>query len=398
MLAKTERVSVYQPEQEGREFPEVPVFATPAEEREHRKRRLVAACRAFALHGLRLRLRRPPHGARSRVPRALLDQPDGGALRAGEAVEPHPRRPRRAGCVEGRHALNRAGFVLHAAVHEAHPDIVAMCHAHTVYGMAWAALGRPLDPITQDAACFFEDHVVIADEGGAVAVERDAGKKVAAAFKGVKAAIHQNHGLLTASRHSIESAAFWFIALERCCQQQLMVEATGRHAGAGAAGARPLQPRARRQRLHRLAALPADLRPAGADRAGHVRRAHGKCWFVERCRHLNAEAVEDLNNASPRRMQPTEDRLRRGGCVRICTDDSGAIEVPGVAPARFDIVHPSKIQREVSLPHGARSASFRNVAWLGIRRSSTSTWPSSARAMPSTNVTSAAGSTPSPDC
>ena len=59
-------------------------------------------------------------------------------------------------------------------------------------------------------------------------MERDAGKKVAAAFKGVKAAIHRNHGLLTASRHSIESAAFWFIALERCCRQQLMIEATGR--------------------------------------------------------------------------------------------------------------------------------------------------------------------------
>jgi ribulose-5-phosphate 4-epimerase/fuculose-1-phosphate aldolase len=58
-------------------------------------------------------------------------------------------------------------------------------------------------------------------------VETDAGKHVAAAFVRVKAAIHQNHGLLTASRHSIESAAFWFIALERCCQQQLMVEATG---------------------------------------------------------------------------------------------------------------------------------------------------------------------------
>ena len=43
----------------------------------------------------------------------------------------------------------------------------------------------------------------------------------------MKAAIHQNHGLITASRHSIDAAAFWFIALERCCQQQLMVEATG---------------------------------------------------------------------------------------------------------------------------------------------------------------------------
>jgi ribulose-5-phosphate 4-epimerase/fuculose-1-phosphate aldolase len=64
--------------------------------------------------------------------------------------------------------------------------------------------------------------------GGAVTVECSAGRKVAAAFKGVKAAIHRNHGLLKASRHSIDSAAFWFIALERCCQQQMMIEATGR--------------------------------------------------------------------------------------------------------------------------------------------------------------------------
>ena len=129
--------------------------------------------------------------------------------------------------VEGDYAINRAGFVLHAAVHEAHPDIVAMCHAHTVYGTAFASLGQEILPITQDAAAFFEDHVVIREEAGQVAVEAKAGHKVADAFAGVKAAIHQNHGLLTASRHSIEAAAFWFIALERCCQQQLMISATG---------------------------------------------------------------------------------------------------------------------------------------------------------------------------
>ena len=124
-------------------------------------------------------------------------------------------------------SINRAGFVLHAAVHEAHADIVAMCHAHTVYGTAYAELGKPLAPITQDACAFFEDHVVIGDEAGQVAVEVQAGHKVANAFKGVRAAIHQNHGLITASRHSIEAAAFWFMALERCCQQQLAVDASG---------------------------------------------------------------------------------------------------------------------------------------------------------------------------
>jgi len=227
MLAEATRESVYQPEQEGLLFPRVPVFATVDQERQHRKRRLVAACRAFALHGLdygfagHLTVRDPEfpdlywtnpmavHFAQVKLSTLLL------ADHAGRVRE-------------GRHALNQAGFVLHSAVHQAHPDIVAMCHAHTVHGVAWAAMGRPLDPITQDAACFFEDHVVIADEGGKVTVEPDAGRAVAAAFKGVKAAIHRNHGLLTASRHSIESATFWFIALERCCQQQLMVEATGR--------------------------------------------------------------------------------------------------------------------------------------------------------------------------
>jgi ribulose-5-phosphate 4-epimerase/fuculose-1-phosphate aldolase len=218
--------SIYRPKQAGLKFPELPDFNSFAEERQHRKERLVAACRAFAMHNFdygfagHLTVRDPEfpelywtnpmavHFSQVKISNLIL------ANHAGKVVE-------------GEYALNRAGFVLHAAVHEANPDIVAMCHAHTVYGTAFAALGRPLDPITQDAAAFFEDHVVIKDEAGAVAVEEKAGLSVADYFKNVKAAIHQNHGLLTASRHSIEAAAFWFIALERCCQQQLLVESTG---------------------------------------------------------------------------------------------------------------------------------------------------------------------------
>lgn len=218
--------SIYRPKQTGLKFPELPDFKSFAEERQHRKERLVAACRAFALHNLdygfagHLTVRDPEfpelywtnpmavHFSQVKLSNLIL------ANHVGKVVE-------------GEYAVNRAGFVLHAAVHEANPDIVAMCHAHTVYGTAFAALGRPLDPITQDAAAFYEDHVVIKDEAGAVAVEEKAGLSVADYFKNVKAAIHQNHGLLTVSRHSIEAAAFWFIALERCCQQQLLVEATG---------------------------------------------------------------------------------------------------------------------------------------------------------------------------
>ena len=226
MLDTTKRISVYQPEQPGLIFPEIPEFKTFAEERQHRKERLVAACRAFALQGFdygfagHLTVRDPErtdlywtnpmavHFSQVKVSNLILVDHEGKVR-------------------EGNYAVNRAGFVLHAAVHEAHPDIVAMCHAHTIYGTAFAALGKKLAPITQDAAAFYEDHVVIGEEAGQVAVEVNGGNRVANAFKGVKAAIHQNHGLLTASRHSIDSAAFWFIALERCCQQQLMIDATG---------------------------------------------------------------------------------------------------------------------------------------------------------------------------
>ena len=226
MLDTVKRISVYQPTQAGLKFPELPSFATHAEERKHRKERLVAACRAFAQQGFdygfagHLTVRDPErpelywtnpmcvHFSQVKMSNLILVDHDGQVI-------------------EGEYAVNRAGFVLHAAVHDAHPDIIAMCHAHTVYGTAFAALGKKLEPITQDAAAFFEDHVVIGDEAGQVAVEAEGGHKVANAFKGVKAAIHQNHGLLTASRHSIEAAAFWFIALERCCRQQLLIDATG---------------------------------------------------------------------------------------------------------------------------------------------------------------------------
>ena len=226
MLDLKNRISVYQPEQPGLTFPELPDFKSTGEEREHRKQRLVAACRAFAQQGFdygfagHLTVRDPEHPELYWTnPMAVhFDQVQISNL----ILVDHNGR-----VVEGDYAVNRAGFILHANVHEAHPEIMAMCHAHTVYGTAFASLGRPLEPITQDACAFFEDHVIIGDEAGAVAVENHAGSNVANAFKGVKAAIHQNHGLLTASRHSIDSAAFWFIALERCCQQQLMVDATG---------------------------------------------------------------------------------------------------------------------------------------------------------------------------
>ncbi|WP_117000377.1 class II aldolase/adducin family protein [Desertimonas flava] len=128
--------------------------------------------------------------------------------------------------VYGSRPVNRAAFVLHSAIHEARPEVVAAAHSHSVYGKAFSSLGIPLGPLTQDACAFYEDHTLIAEQGGAVVFEVDAGKEFAAAFPTGKAAIHQNHGLFTVGE-TVDEAAWWFITMERSCQAQLAAMAAG---------------------------------------------------------------------------------------------------------------------------------------------------------------------------
>lgn len=50
------------------------------------------------------------------------------------------------------------------------------------------------------------------------------GQTIAEALGNKKAALLQNHGLLTCGK-SIEAAVFWFMSLDRCCHAQLMADA-----------------------------------------------------------------------------------------------------------------------------------------------------------------------------
>ena len=128
--------------------------------------------------------------------------------------------------VYGTKPVNRAAFVIHAAVHPARPDVVAAAHAHSPYGKAFSSLGIPLAPLTQDACIFYEDHHVISEQGGAVVFDIEAGRELASKFPDGKAAIHQNHGLFTVGE-TVDEAAFWFITMERTCQAQLLAMAAG---------------------------------------------------------------------------------------------------------------------------------------------------------------------------
>jgi ribulose-5-phosphate 4-epimerase/fuculose-1-phosphate aldolase len=127
--------------------------------------------------------------------------------------------------VEGEGLLNGAAFTIHSHIHQARPDVVAAAHSHSIHGKAWSALGRKLDPITQDACAFYEDHVVFTDFTGVVLAMGE-GERIAAELGSNKACILQNHGLLTVGQ-SVEEAAWWFITMERSCQAQLLAEAAG---------------------------------------------------------------------------------------------------------------------------------------------------------------------------
>jgi ribulose-5-phosphate 4-epimerase/fuculose-1-phosphate aldolase len=58
------------------------------------------------------------------------------------------------------HAINAAGFMIHSAIHQARPDVIAACHAHSIAGKAFSTLGIELDISTQDACAFWHDHTV----------------------------------------------------------------------------------------------------------------------------------------------------------------------------------------------------------------------------------------------
>lgn len=127
--------------------------------------------------------------------------------------------------VEGARRVNQAAFAIHSQVHASRPDVVAAAHAHSLYGRTWSSLGRLLDPLTQDACAFYEDHALLADFTGVV-LDIEEGKHIAAGLDDAKAIILQNHGLLTVG-HTVDEAAWWFISMERTCQSQLIAEAAG---------------------------------------------------------------------------------------------------------------------------------------------------------------------------
>ncbi len=106
--------------------------------------------------------------------------------------------------VEGDLPVNQAAFAIHSQVHAARPDVISAAHAHSVYGKTWSTLARLLDPITQDACAFYDDHALFDNYSGVV-LDIEEGKRIAHSLGDCKSVILRNHGLLTVGQ-SVEEA------------------------------------------------------------------------------------------------------------------------------------------------------------------------------------------------
>jgi ribulose-5-phosphate 4-epimerase/fuculose-1-phosphate aldolase len=208
-----------------------PAIADPAELRGYRKRQLALAYRVFGAAGWgtlgdgHISARDPErtdcfwlgrYGApfrRMTVEDLVLVRPDGS--------------------IEGGGHINPAAYWIHAPVHEARPDIVSAAHCHTPYGTPFSAMVAKLEPISQEACYFYEDHEIFDDEEVDIK-STDGGKRIATAIGDARAVVLRNHGLLTVAG-SVAAAVGFFMLMERCAEVQVK-----------ARDARPISPEAAR--------------------------------------------------------------------------------------------------------------------------------------------------------
>ncbi|GAB92248.1 class II aldolase/adducin family protein [Gordonia rhizosphera] len=206
------------------DLPLPPMNLTVSEERERRKRELVAAFRIFGKFGF-------SEGVAGHITARDPEFPDTfwvnpfamsfNQIKVSDLI----RVDHDGNLLDGRRPVNRAAFCIHAEVHRARPDAVAAAHAHSLNGKAFAGFGIPLPAITQDACAFYEDQGLYTDFRGIVS-DKEEGQRIAAAIGSNKAVILKNHGLLTVGQ-SVAAAAWWFITMERSCEAQLLAMAAG---------------------------------------------------------------------------------------------------------------------------------------------------------------------------
>ena len=119
---------------------------------------------------------------------------------------------------------NKAGFMIHSAVHMARPDAICVWHMHTLAGMAVSAQDEGLLPVHMYSHNFWNRVSYHDFEGPSMRLEERA-RLVTSLGSGNQALILRNHGLLTVGK-TIPEAFIRFWRLNRACEVQLAAKAS----------------------------------------------------------------------------------------------------------------------------------------------------------------------------
>jgi len=120
--------------------------------------------------------------------------------------------------------VNRAGFVIHSAIHAAREDAHCIMHTHTTAGMAVAC---QRDGLASDNfySALMHGHVAYHDFEG-VTVRDDEKPRLVHSLGDKSYLILRNHGLLVCGR-TVSEAFLRMWTIERACQIQQATQATG---------------------------------------------------------------------------------------------------------------------------------------------------------------------------
>ncbi|HKP78236.1 MAG TPA: class II aldolase/adducin family protein [Phenylobacterium sp.] len=114
--------------------------------------------------------------------------------------------------------INKAGFVIHSALHGGRKDVHCVLHTHTRAGVAVSAHEEGLLPLSQHSTLFAGRIGYHDFEGFAVNLPEQ--ERLVANLGHHSAMILRNHGLIVAGRSAAE-AFFLINALERTCEIQV---------------------------------------------------------------------------------------------------------------------------------------------------------------------------------
>ena len=125
---------------------------------------------------------------------------------------------------EARYPVNRAGFVIHSAIHASIAQAHCVMHTHTTTGIAVACLKDGLSPTNFYAAQLHGDVAYHDFEG--ITIEEGEKERLVSSIGAKRAAILRNHGLL-AWGPSVPEAFMTLWTLQRACDVQIASSAAG---------------------------------------------------------------------------------------------------------------------------------------------------------------------------